>query len=91
MTGEYYFTTTKVRPSAGLILGLYTQESAGLKGSEDGIEDTSGTRNSVGISPRLKVSLGRFVVSYTYHFTFDSEVYDFSTVNLGWYMWGDRY
>ena len=94
LTGEYYLSNDKIRPSIGLILGIYDQSKAAITSPEDQAGDEQLIRERVtafGISPRLKVSLGRAVLSYTYHFTPNDAADDFSALNLGYYLWSSRY
>ena len=96
LTGDYYLTTSIVRPSAGLILGLYDQRQSSYnerKNSDNEIEGRSYSSSrikAVGISPRLKLNIGRAVLSYTYHFTPNDAADDFSALNLGYYLGGSR-
>ena len=88
LTGDYYLTTSIVRPSAGLILGLYDQRITFYNENENENVHSSSRIKAVGISPRLKLNIGRTVLAYTYHLTLRKEAYNYSSLNLGFYLWG---
>ena len=54
LTGDYYLATSRVRPSLGLMLGIYDQASGGVV---------------PGIAPRVKLNVYRFVITYAAHLT----------------------
>ena len=95
LTGDYTFTTTVVRPSLGLGLGLYNQKGVEIKAdgtqTDTDVVDPLKDRTAFGISPRAQVNLGSFVLGLTYHLTFDEEVYDFFSFNVGVEFGGGRY
>ena len=98
LTGDYTFTTTFVRPSVGLGLGLYQQASTGVKASASGDDPASNSasltkedKTAFGISPRVSCNFGRAVLGLSYHLTLSDEVYDFYTLNLGFELFGSRY
>ena len=56
LTGDHYLATSRVRPSLGLILGIYRIYGNGIV---------------PGIAPRVKLTIYRSVISCTAHFTKD--------------------
>lgn len=64
--GEYYFTTTKVRPYAGLGLGFAKVETPEYS-SGGTVVYPSISRTGFSLSPRLGVMLGKFAVEFQYN------------------------
>ena len=62
--GEYYFTSMKVRPYAGVGVGRYTMASIGATGAGDAsISESSG----IGFAPEAGIALGNFRLSAIYN------------------------
>ena len=90
LTSDYTFTTTVVRPSLGLGLGLYSQKNTDITLFRENVSLLK-DRATFGISPRAQLNFGPVLLGLTYHLTFDEEVYDFFSLNLGFEFGGRRY
>ena len=74
VTGDYYFTTSKIRPFAGVALGIYTlgklDANVGCAGGITADESRSlGTK--FGFAPRVGVSLGHARLALAYNVILD--------------------
>ncbi|MEN7549819.1 outer membrane beta-barrel protein [Rapidithrix thailandica] len=65
LTGEYYFSSTKVRPFAGAGLGLYTLGTAEVGSGNNEAEIEMGTK--FGFAPRVGVLLSHFRLGLEYN------------------------
>lgn len=63
LTGDYYFTTNKFRPFAGLGAGIYSSAAASLDPNTEEIQ--SGTR--FGFAPRVGFEFGHFRTALEYN------------------------
>jgi hypothetical protein len=91
LTSNYYFTVSKVRPYAGIGLGIYTLGSVSADfGSGNTMDAEYG--NKFGIAPKVGLDLGHFTinVAYNYIFGIDSSLAskNYLTVGLGVFFGG---
>ena len=95
---DYYILTEGlIKPSVGVGLGFYSQTGSSEEaafgvvsnvfggGGDKGITERY---NSIGITPRVRINIWRSVIGASYHYTLDSEVYDYICVNLGFEIGG---
>jgi outer membrane protein X len=80
VTTNYYFTVSKVRPYAGVGLGLYSMGSVSV-GSAVNIE----YGNKFGVAPKIGLDLGHFTLNVAYNAIFgtDSEMPNKNYLSLG--------
>ncbi|MEH0153207.1 hypothetical protein V6R21_03615 [Limibacter armeniacum] len=92
VTGEYYFTTNKVRPYAGLGLGIYKRAAVSVS-----FDDGSGNNGSIegestsnfGVAPKVGLLLGHFDLALTYNVTGDG-IADYLAFNVGFNIGGGK-
>ena len=84
VTGEYNFTTNKVRPFGGLGLGLYSGESVSLGTSGLGTTKSSG----LGVMPRAGVNLGHFRMILAYNMPLKKELPKYFLFTIGFEFGG---
>lgn len=65
ITGDYYFTTSYVRPFAGIGVGIYNW--AGATADENGNTVVTAAQTSFGIAPRVGVEIGHFRLGIEYN------------------------
>lgn len=94
--GDYYFTTTELRPSVGVGFGYYIQSTipVGVRASDThsskAKENRQRERDGFGITPRFRLHVGHFVAGLSYHYTFNKYANNYINLNLGWEFGGGR-
>lgn len=78
LTGDYYFTTNKVRPFAGLGLGLFSLASASANTSTNSSSAATSAGSKFGGMIRTGAEIGHFRFGFEYNLvpTTDATVYD---------------
>lgn len=87
LTSNYYFTVSKVRPYAGLGVGMYM---LGTVSTNVGDPYDYGTK--YGVAPKVGLDLGHFTINFAYNMIFGVEsgvpAKDYMTVGIGVFFGG---
>jgi outer membrane protein X len=86
LTGDYYFTTTKLRPFAGIGAGLYRNAAVDL--TSDDVQSGS----KFGFAPRAGFELGHFRTAIEYNVAGKSGEFNnnYLGIKLGFFVGGGR-
>ncbi len=92
-TANYYFSTSKVRPYAGLGVGLYSLGSVSSDlGAGNSIDVDYGTK--FGVAPKVGLDLGHFTLNVAYNMIFgvDSDLAgkNYMSVGIGAFFGGGK-
>ena len=82
LTGDYYFTTEKVRPYAGVGLGVYIKDETSIDSDIGVVSFDLGSKTNFGVAPRLGLNVGHFKLAVIYNFTGDG-IADYLGINVG--------
>lgn len=90
-TGEYFFSLEKVRPFAGIGVGMYTRQSYGVSVNNNSIQvgDLNGTVRNFGFAPRIGLNAGHFRLSTIFNFT-GNDISNYFGINIGFEFGGGR-
>ncbi|HVG40972.1 MAG TPA: hypothetical protein VM888_05115 [Chitinophagaceae bacterium] len=88
LTGDYYFTTTKFRPFAGIGVGIF--QSAAVDDINTAEEVQSGS--SFGFTPRVGFELGHFRTAIEYNVAGKTGAYsnNYLGIKMGFFIGGGR-
>jgi outer membrane protein X len=90
ITGDYYFSTEKVRPFIGVGLGMYkkTIRSVSVSASQ-GVDIGPKAKTNFGFAPRFGLNIGRTRLAAIYNYT-GSDITDFLGIQVGFEIGGGR-
>jgi len=90
LTGDYYFSTEKVRPFVGVGLGMFKRTSRSVEVSvQQGINIGPKTQTKFGFAPRIGLNAGHARIAAIYNFT-GTDVGDFLGIQFGFEFGGGR-
>jgi len=72
VTSNYYFTVSKIRPYAGLGVGLYSLGTASVNADPNNPAEVD-FGDKFGVAPKIGLDLGHFTINIAYNYIFDQE------------------
>jgi len=82
LTGDYYFNTERVRPYAGLGIGVYIKDETSINTDIGIVNFDLGSKTNFGVAPRLGLNAGHFKLAIIYNYTGDG-IADYLGISIG--------